>query len=177
MMSNSCADWTAFFIRWRMHACGSSKVRSRQMAFGQVETNFPDVCEAPEAKSVTSCPRLISFSVRRETIYSVPPWVMGGTGTHRGAICAMRITITEVNHTHSLSYHRFSKENAQHYAGCWVLRMLRRRRFKSWYRWRVVNCGSSTYARVRSFGGLHIVSAGNCIRVRSTMVPSGNLLK
>src|SRR3989344_8206560 len=134
MMSNSCADWTAFFIRWRMHACGSCKVWSRQMAFGQVETNFPEVRESPEAKSVTSCPRLISSSVRSETIYSVPPWVMGGTGTQRGAICAIRMTITEINCVLSLSYHRFFKENAQHYAGHWVLRILRRRRFKSWYR-------------------------------------------
>ena len=58
---------------------------------GTLETSFAEVTESPLAKSVTSWPRLISSSVSRWTISSVPPYATGGTLISNGEIMAIFI--------------------------------------------------------------------------------------
>ena len=60
------------------------------MLRSHIGRSFAAVCESPDAKSVTSCPRLTSSSVSHETISSAPPYFSGGTLVQSGPTCAMR---------------------------------------------------------------------------------------
>jgi hypothetical protein len=56
---------------------------------GTTACSFAVVCESPEAKSVTSCPRATRPLVNRSIAISVPPWDFGGTEKQTVAICAI----------------------------------------------------------------------------------------
>ena len=68
------------------------RVQVRQRWFGMpqrsgtVGTNLARVRESPDAKSVTSCPRLTSESVSVAMTRSVPPYLAGGTVSKGGEI-------------------------------------------------------------------------------------------
>ena len=75
------------------------------------------VRESPEAKSVTSCPRRTSSSVRRETTRSVPPYSGGGTGSTSGARMAIRNPTSSCAIQRSVSAAELPWTRTQHISG------------------------------------------------------------
>src|ERR1700722_18073545 len=72
-------------------ALGSRTAPSSRSARGHAASSLAEVCESPEANSVTSWPSAISSSVSQDTTLSVPPYSLGGIASVNGAICAICI--------------------------------------------------------------------------------------